>query len=905
MKLSEIDKNLLSPMMKEYYETKLKYNDEILLYRLGDFYEMFFEDAEEISRVLSLTLTGRSCGLKERAPMAGIPYHSVNTYIAKLVNLGYKVAVCDQLENPKDTKTIVKRGVTRIITPGTVTDINMLDDKESNYVMTIYLDEEYSISVADITTGEFFASQIGLNFTNVLDEVSRYYPKEIIISNNILEKQYNLLKEIITSNITIKDKSFFESLIQENNILEKEQIKEYYDFIFLKDSLNIENNQKVNNTLMDNLNLDINTNKENLTNNILSAIVGMINYLNETQKRQLINLNKITIYKNNEYMAIDLSSRKNLEINKRLQDGKRKGSLIWILDKTKTPMGSRLLSRWVNDPLLNIYEIEDRQDAVEELYNNLILRENISHILHKIYDIERIAGKIAYGNANAKDLISLKNSIEFLPEIKQELTNTGSKFLVEIYNDFDCLEDLYKLINDSILEEVTASITEGNIIKPEFNEELYRLKHLGDNAREYIAKLEVTEKEKTGIKNLKVGYNKVFGYFLEITNSNKDKVPKDYIRKQTLVNAERYVTPELKEIEEELLNAEEKIMKLEHNIFLEIRNTIAQNIKRLQKIATYISKLDVIVSLAKVAEENSYVKPKITRKNIIDIKEGRHPVVEKIIDDGKFVKNDCYMDSFKDTLLIITGPNMSGKSTFMRQIALISIMAQIGSFVPASSATIGIVDKVFTRIGASDDLGMGQSTFMVEMSEVANIINNATNRSLILLDEVGRGTSTYDGMSIAESVATYIADKEKIGARTLFATHYHELTKLEHELDGVKNYSVSAVIENGNVIFLRKLQKGGISESYGIHVAKLAGLPEVILNRANRILSNIKKKEIYISKVEDRKKQEKEIGAENINLNDLKYANLVQDIKDIDINNLTPIQAISKLQELKNQTKDM
>ena len=715
--------------------------------------------------------------------------------------------------------------------------------------------------------------QLGINETNnyerLLDEMSRFNPSEII-ANDLLyssNEEISKIKERFGIYISkVDDKSFSEDINRIINTYEivntsGEQVKKYDDKLL-----------------------------------IISAINGLLEYLNQTQKTKLEHINKIKIYNTNRYMALDISARRNLEITERLRDKSKKGTLLWVLDKTSTSMGGRMLIRWLNDPLIDKTEIENRLDAVEELKNGLMLRGEIIENLKKVYDIERLIGKISYGNANARDMVSLKNSLSKLPEIKSILKKTNSSLLNRLYNDLDELQDVYKLINEAIIDEPPISVKEGGIIKQCYNSEVDTLKKATTDGKQWLMELEIKEKEQTGIKNLKVGFNKVFGYYIEVTKSNLSQVPDRFIRKQTLANGERYITEGLKELEEKILGSEEKLINLEYNLFLEIRTKLASQIKRIQKSAQVISTLDVLSSFAKVAEDLNYVKPQITEDGIINIKGGRHPVIEKMLPSGAFVENDTYLNKTDDRLSVITGPNMAGKSTYMRQVALITLMSQVGSFVPATSASIGIVDKIFTRVGASDDLSMGQSTFMVEMMEVANILKEATNNSLIILDEIGRGTSTYDGLSIAWAVATYIADKEKCGAKTLFATHYHELTELENQVEGIKNYSVAVKEKGEDIIFLRKIVQGGTDESYGIHVAKLAGVPTPVVKKANEILKSLERKNAITKTKEDKVKTNTD---GQLSMYNYKLAELAHEIDKINLNELTPIEALNTLVKLK------
>ena len=867
-----------SPMMQRYLETKEQYKDCILFYRLGDFYEMFFDDAITASRELELTLTGKDCGQDERAPMCGVPHHAAEIYISRLIAKGYKVAICEQLEDPKKAKGIVKRGVIRVVTPGTVVDSNMLEERKNNYIMSIYKTGiYYGISICDISTGEFYSAEIkdNYNFPMLLDELARYTPSELVVNSMMAD-----CKE------------------------EMDKIKERFENVYVTRF-----NDKFFNDELNNINLrfnivDNNGKKiEDISDKKLaiSSINALIEYIEETQKTSLDHINKITIYQISKYMSLDINARRNLEITEKMRDKSKKGTLLWVLDKTATSMGGRLLRRWLNDPLIDVKEINQRLDAVEELKDNLILRGDIIENLKKVYDIERLAGKMAYGNANARDMVTLKNSLCKLPEVKKILENCKSDLLKSLYERLDELQDIYELIDKSIVDDPPMVIKEGGIIKLGFDEEIDKLKTAQTEGKNWLVKLEAEEKEKTGIKNLKIGFNKVFGYYLEVTKSYLNQVPERYIRKQTLTNAERYITEELKNLENQILGAEERVVNLEYEAFIQIRGEIAKNVKRLQTTSEVISTLDVLTSFAQVAEDMNYCKPNVNNDGTLNIKNGRHPVIEKILGAGEFVENDTYLDNNENRLAIITGPNMAGKSTYMRQVALITLMAQVGSFVPAESADIGVVDKIFTRVGASDDLSMGQSTFMVEMMEVATILKEATKNSLVILDEIGRGTSTYDGLSIAWAVAEYIADKEKCGAKTLFATHYHELTELEEKLEGVKNYSIAVKEKGEDIIFLRKIVRGGTDESYGIHVARLAGVPKVVTNRANEILRSIERKNVLTGKKQE-KKDKKQVEGQ-FDMYNYKLAEIAHEIDKINLDELTPIDALNTLSKIKEKMK--
>ena len=864
-----------TPMMQHYLDMKEKYKDCILFYRLGDFYEMFFDDAINVSRELELTLTGKDCGKEERAPMCGIPFHAADTYIVRLISKGYKVAICEQLEDPKFAKGMVKRDVIRVVTPGTVMEANLLEDKKNNYIMCIYKNGIYfGVTVCDITTGDLRTTEIkeSNNFAVLLDEISKYSPAELVVNPMLFDcsEEMNKIKERFDIYVTrLEEKEFTDNY---------EALSEKYKIVD-----------------------DENSTVENISNYMLSVAStnALFAYLLETQKNNLDHINKIIVYSTTKYMALDINARRNLEITEKLRDKSKKGTLLWVLDKSATAMGGRMIRRWLNNPLIDVKQINKRLDAVQELKDNIILRGDIADNLKKVYDMERLASKISYGSANGRDLISLKNSAKQLPEIKKILAGTKSAMLQELYSELDVLEDVYELIDKTIVEEPPVSVKEGGLIKVGYDEEIDKLKTATTDGKNWIIQLEAEEREKTGIKGLKVGFNKVFGYYIEVTKSNMSLVPDRYIRKQTLTNGERYITEELKNLENQILGAEEKVVNLEYNVFVEVRDKIEAQLERLQKSAGIVAMLDALCSFATIAEDQNYVRPTVDNNGVIDIKDGRHPVIEKILPSGSFVQNDTYLDKEENRLAIITGPNMAGKSTYMRQVALITLMAQVGSFVPASSATIGVVDKIFTRVGASDDLSMGQSTFMVEMMEVAQILKEATENSLVILDEIGRGTSTYDGLSIAWAVAEYISDKEKCGAKTLFATHYHELTGLENKLEGVKNYSVAVKEKGEDVIFLRKIVKGGTDESYGVHVAKLAGVPQVVTKRANEILKSIERKNVLNNKKIE--KQEKGVAEGQLTMYNYKLAEIAHELDKVDVNDLTPIEALNTLVKIKEK----
>ena len=872
---SEIEK--FSPMMQKYLETKEQYKDCILFYRLGDFYEMFFDDAITASRELEITLTGKECGQEERAPMCGVPHHAAEMYISKLIAKGYKVAICEQLEDPKTTKGIVKRGVIRVVTPGTIVESNMLEERKNNFIMSIFKSGIYfGISVCDISTGEFYSAEIrdDQNFALLLDEIARYMPSELVINSMLADSTEEMakIKERFTAYITKFNDKFFTD--------DAEKIK--YRF-----------------TILDNTGKDVQDLEAR--GMAVASINALVEYIEQTQMTSLDHINKIVVYNISKYMSLDISARRNLEITEKMRDKSKKGTLLWVLDKTSTSMGGRLLRRWLNDPLIDVLEINKRLNAVKELKDSIMLRGDIVESLKKVYDIERLAGKMAYGNANARDMITLKNSLVKLPELKQILSNCKQDYLKECYENLDELQDIKELIEKAIVEDPPMTIKDGGIIKLGYDEEIDKLKTATTEGKQWLVELETKEREATGIKNLKISFNKVFGYYFEVTKSWLDQVPDRYIRKQTLTNAERFITEELKTLENQILGSSERIVNLEYNAFVEIREEIAKNIKRLQKSANVVSTLDVLTSFAVVAEDMNYCMPKVNSQGSINIKNGRHPVIEKMLGVGEFVENDTFLDEGDNRLAIITGPNMAGKSTYMRQVALITLMAQVGSFVPAEEAEIGVVDKIFTRVGASDDLSMGQSTFMVEMMEVATILKEATKNSLVILDEIGRGTSTYDGVSIAWAVAEYIADKEKCGAKTLFATHYHELIGLEEKLEGVKNYSIAVKEKGEDIIFLRKIVRGGTDESYGIHVARLAGVPKAVTQKADSILKSLERKNVLTGKAQE-KKDKKQVEGQ-FDMFNFKLAEIAHELDKVNLNELTPIDALNTLVKIKEKMK--
>ena len=798
----------MSPMMVHYLETKKQYPDCILFYRLGDFYEMFFEDALTVSKELEITLTGKECGLEERAPMCGVPYHALDNYLYRLVQKGYKVAIAEQMEDPKQAKGLVKREVIRVVTPGTITSAQALDETKNNYLMGIvYIDERFGIAVSDISTGDFLVTEVASE-RELADEINKFCPSEIICNDAFFVSGVDTeeVKNRYQTVISALDSHFF------SDEGCRKILKEHFKVGSL-DGLGLQ---------------DYDTG--------VIAAGAVMEYMYETQKSTLSHITTITPYSTGEFMIIDTSTRRNLELLETMREKQKRGTLLWVLDKTKTAMGARLLRTYIEQPLIHKDDIIARQNAIEELNMNYISREEICEYLNPIYDLERLIGRISYKTANPRDLISFKNSLEMLPYIKDLMGEFTTPLLKELWEELDPLEDVHDLVSRAIVDDPPVSLRDGGIIKEGYHEETDKLRHAKTEGKTWLAQLESRERDKTGIKNLKVKYNKVFGYYFEVTNSFKGMVPDYFVRKQTLANAERYTTDELKELEDMILGAEDKLYTLEYGLFCEVRDTIAAEVLRIQQTARAIAGIDVMTSLSAVATKNNYVKPRINEKGVIDIKNGRHPVVEKMMRDDLFVANDTYLDNTKNRLSIITGPNMAGKSTYMRQTALIVLMAQLGSFVPADEANIGICDRIFTRVGASDDLASGQSTFMVEMTEVANILRNATKNSLIVLDEIGRGTSTFDGLSIAWAVVEHISNPKLLGAKTLFATHYHELTELEGTINGVNNYCIAVKEQGDDIVFLRKIVKGGADKSYGVQVAKLAGVPDSVIVRAKELL---------------------------------------------------------------------
>ncbi len=875
----------LTPMMQQYMETKKQYKDCILFYRLGDFYEMFFEDAITASRELEITLTGKDCGLEERAPMCGVPFHAVDGYLNRLVSKGYKVAICEQVEDPKLAKGIVKREVIRIVTPGTNLNTQALEESKNNYLMCIAcFQNRIGVSIVDVTTGDFYMTEVE-GLAKLQDEIYKYMPTEIICNDAFVMSGYDIedLKGRLGMAVYTLEPWYFDDDGCRKCLM---------------------NHFKVN--TLAGLGL------EDFPSGMISAGAAM-QYLLETQKTDLTHINHIIPYLASRFMLLDSSTRRNLELTETLREKQKKGSLLWVLDKTKTAMGARRLRSDIEQPLINIDDINARLDAVEQLCKNTVSRDEIREYLNPIYDMERLLGKVSYKSANPRDLLAFANSMEMLPHIKTVLKEFDCRLLSEIEQEMDGLEDLYHLIKDAICDDPPVMIREGGMIRTGFDKDIDMLRTAKTEGKTWLAKLEEEDRERTGIKNLKIKYNKVFGYYFEVTNSYKDMVPDDYIRKQTLVNAERYMTPKLKELEDTILNAEDKLNTLEYDVFCKVRDDIAKELERIQKTAKAVARLDVFASLSVVAEQNHYVRPTLNEKGVIDIKDGRHPVVEKMIDHDMFVANDTYLNNSNHCIAVITGPNMAGKSTYMRQSALIVLMAQLGSFVPAKSANIGIVDRIFTRVGASDDLASGQSTFMVEMNEVANILRNATSKSLLVLDEIGRGTSTFDGLSIAWAVIEHISNKKLLGAKTLFATHYHELTELEGKMNNVNNYCIAVKEKGDDIVFLRKIIKGGADRSYGIQVAKLAGVPDMVIDRAKEIAEQLsdnditeKVQSIAVDTKGDKRKSKPvhydDVTMGQMTLSDtVKDEDIIQELKEIDITNLTPMDAMNTLYRLQNK----
>ena len=876
----------VTPMMQHYIDTKKQYPDCILFYRLGDFYEMFFEDAITASKELEITLTGKSCGQEERAPMCGVPYHAAEGYINKLVTKGFKVAICEQVEDPKLAKGIVKREVVRVVSAGTNLNLQALEDGKNNYLMSIvYLPNRIGVSVADVTTGDYYLTEVE-DSKKLVDEIIKYMPAEIISNDAFLMCgiDINDLKERLSIAIYPLEPWHFDDDSCRKCLLRHFKL----------------------NTLSG---LGI----EDFKTGIIAA-GGLLQYLYETQKTSLTHFTHLYPYISSKYMLLDSATRKNLELTETLREKAKRGSLLWILDKTKTAMGARTLRSYLEQPLVDEMMITERLDAISELNSDIVSRDEIREYLTAIYDLERLLGRVSYKTANPRDMIALRNSLEMLPHIKTVLSAFSVTMLRTIDAQIDGLEDLFHYIDNAIIEEPPIALKEGGIIKNGFSQDIDMLKEAKTKGKEWLAELENQDRERTGIKGLKIKYNKVFGYYFEITNSYKNMVPEDYIRKQTLANAERYTTPKLKELEDTILNAEDKLYNLEYDLFCEVRDVVGAQLERIQSTAKAIAKLDVFTSLSFVSEKNNYIRPSVNKKGIIQIKDGRHPVVEKMIPNDLFVTNDTFLDNANQCISVITGPNMAGKSTYMRQVALIVLMTQIGCFVPAKSANIGIVDRIFTRVGASDDLASGQSTFMVEMNEVANILRNATADSLLILDEIGRGTSTYDGLSIAWAVIEHISNRKILGAKTLFATHYHELTELEGKISNVNNYCI-AVKENGDdIVFLRKIIKGGADRSYGIQVAKLAGVPDIVIGRAKEIAEQLSNNDITktVQNIDvnikyDTKKLKKfnDIELDQISLFDtVKDEDVIKELTQLDITNLTPLDALNTIYRLQNKLKN-
>lgn len=878
----------LSPMMTHYLETKKQYPDCILFYRLGDFYEMFFEDAKTASRELEITLTGKECGLEERAPMCGVPYHAVESYLNKLVQKGYKVAIAEQVEDPKTAKGLVKREVIRVVTPGTITNSQALEESKNNYLMGIvYMDGMFGISSVDISTGDYLVTEVKSERT-LLDEIFKFAPSEIIcneafyMSGVDLEELKNRLHVVVTA--------------LENRFFSDDSCRR-----LLREHFHVNH--------LDGLGLS-----EYEAGTIAAGAV--LSYLYETQKSTLDHLTAITPYTTGQYMMLDTSTRRNLELTETLREKQKRGTLLWVLDKTKTAMGARMLRSFVEQPLIDREGILARQNAIEELNMNYISREEMAEYLNAIYDLERLIGRISYKTANPRDLIAFKNSLAMLPHIKKILGEFGADLLREVDSGMDTLEELTALIEHAIVDDPPISVRDGGIIKDGYSEEADRLRHAKTEGKDWLAALEAEEREKTGIKNLKIKFNKVFGYYFEVTNSFKDQVPDYFVRRQTLTNAERFTTDRLKELEGTILGAEDRLFSLEYDLFCQVRDTAGAQVEKIQQTAKAIALLDVLISLSTVATRHNYVKPKINERGVIHIKNGRHPVVEQMMRDDMFVSNDTYLDNGKNRISIITGPNMAGKSTYMRQTALITLMAQIGSFVPADEANIGLCDRIFTRVGASDDLASGQSTFMVEMTEVANILRNATRNSLLILDEIGRGTSTFDGLSIAWAVVEYISNTKTLGAKTLFATHYHELTELEGAISGVNNYCIAVKEQGDNIVFLRKIVKGGADKSYGIQVAKLAGVPEQVITRAKELVEELsdaditaRAKEIASGSrtVQPKKSVERpdEVDLQQMSIFDtVREEDIIRELMEIDISRLSPVEALVTLDKFQSRLKN-
>lgn len=877
------DIGALSPMMQEYVKKKAQYKDCILFYRLGDFYEMFFQDALTVTKELELTLTGKDCGLEERAPMCGVPFHAAETYINRLIEKGYKVAICEQVEDPKKAKGLVKREVIRVVTPGTTLDAASLDESRNNYLMSVVATEgRFGCAIADITTGDCFLTEVDKP-QKLLDEINKFVPAEIICND-----------------------AFFMSGVDTDDLKNRLGICVFpLDAWYFDDSL-------CKRTLMEHFHVNAleGLGIQDYDSGVIAS-GALFLYLQETQKSALSHMAGIRPYAAEKFMLIDSSSRRNLELVETLREKNKRGSLLWVLDKTKTAMGARTLRSYVEQPLIDAEKINERLEALEELNQSPMLRDEIREYLNPVYDLERLISRISYQSANPRDLIAFSSSLEMLPYIRQIIKDFKSPLLTKICEDMDPLEDIAQLIRSAIVEEPPLAQKDGGIIREGYNSDVDKFRRSRTDGKKWLTELEARERERTGIKNLKIKYNRVFGYSLEVTNSSKDLVPENYIRKQTLTNAERYITQELKDLEDMILGAEDKLYALEYELFCDVRDKVGAEVVRIQKTAKAVAALDVFASLALVAQRNNFVRPKINENGVLDIKNGRHPVVEQMIENDMFIANDTYLDNQKKRISIITGPNMAGKSTYMRQTALIVLMAQIGSFVPAEKANIGIVDRIFTRVGASDDLASGQSTFMVEMTEVANILRNATSRSLLILDEIGRGTSTFDGLAIAWAVIEHISDTKLCGAKTLFATHYHELTELEGKIPGVNNYCIAVKEKGDDIVFLRKIVKGGADKSYGIQVARLAGVPDPVIRRAKELVEELSDADITaaVKDLTAPKKKQKivydQVDMAQMSLFDTVQDNdIVEEIKNLDMSHLTPMEAMNILYNLQNKIQN-
>lgn len=877
------DISALSPMMQEYVKKKAQYKDCILFYRLGDFYEMFFQDALTVTKELELTLTGKDCGLEERAPMCGVPFHAAETYINRLIEKGYKVAICEQVEDPKKAKGLVKREVIRVVTPGTTLDAASLDESRNNYLMSVVATEgRFGCAIADITTGDCFLTEVDKP-QKLLDEINKFVPAEIICNDAFFMSGVDTddLKNRLGICVFPLDAWYFDDILCKRTLMEHFHVNAL-------EGLGIQDYDSG-----------------------VIASGALFLYLQETQKSALSHMAGIRPYAAEKFMLIDSSSRRNLELVETLREKNKRGSLLWVLDKTKTAMGARTLRSYVEQPLIDAEKINERLEALEELNQSPMLRDEIREYLNPVYDLERLISRISYQSANPRDLIAFSSSVEMLPYIRQIIKDFKSPLLTKICEDMDPLEDIAQLIRSAIVEEPPLAQKDGGIIREGYNSDVDKFRRSRTDGKKWLTELEARERERTGIKNLKIKYNRVFGYSLEVTNSSKDLVPENYIRKQTLTNAERYITQELKDLEDMILGAEDKLYALEYELFCDVRDKVGAEVVRIQKTAKAVAALDVFASLALVAQRNNFVRPKINENGVLDIKNGRHPVVEQMIENDMFIANDTYLDNQKKRISIITGPNMAGKSTYMRQTALIVLMAQIGSFVPAEKANIGIVDRIFTRVGASDDLASGQSTFMVEMTEVANILRNATSRSLLILDEIGRGTSTFDGLAIAWAVIEHISDTKLCGAKTLFATHYHELTELEGKIPGVNNYCIAVKEKGDDIVFLRKIVKGGADKSYGIQVARLAGVPDPVIRRAKELVEELSDADITaaVKDLTAPKKKQKivydQVDMAQMSLFDTVQDNdIVEEIKNLDMSHLTPMEAMNILYNLQNKIQN-